>query len=182
MPNIMFNGMALIFKIRDFLFPRDDVLEEVNLKPGDHVLDYGCGPGAYVPGTAKRIGAAGKLYALDIHPLALQKVQNLAQKQHLTQVHTICSNCKTEMPDNSVDVVLLYDIFHMLSEPDAILAELQRILKPDGILSVNDHHISETAIISGITENAHFTWVRKGDLTYTFKPNWPQTTDHRPLL
>ena len=95
----------------------------------------------------------------------------VSQKQRLANVHTICSDCKTGLPDNSVDVVLLYDIFHMLSEPDAILAELQRILKPDGILSVNDHHMSETAVVTGITKGTRFTWTRKGKRTHTFKPN-----------
>ena len=40
--------MALSYKFRDFLLPRKKVLEEVGIKPGFHVLDYGCGLGRSV--------------------------------------------------------------------------------------------------------------------------------------
>jgi ubiquinone/menaquinone biosynthesis C-methylase UbiE len=48
MPNLMFNGMSVVFKVRDLLQPPRKVLEEVGIKPGLRVLDYGCGPGGYV--------------------------------------------------------------------------------------------------------------------------------------
>lgn len=46
--NSGFKAMALTFKIRDFLRPRKDVVKEVGIREGFHVLDYGCGPGSYV--------------------------------------------------------------------------------------------------------------------------------------
>jgi ubiquinone/menaquinone biosynthesis C-methylase UbiE len=72
------------------------------------------------------------VYALDLHPLAVERVRTLARKQQLGNVETIQSDCATGLPDGSVDVVLLYDIFHMLSEPDAILGELHRVLPNPG--------------------------------------------------
>lgn len=61
----------------------------------------------------------------------------------LANVETIHSDCKTGLPDNSVDAVLLYDTFHDLSDPDGVLEELHRVLKPDGILSFSDHHMKK---------------------------------------
>jgi ubiquinone/menaquinone biosynthesis C-methylase UbiE len=164
----MFRGMSLIFQIRDFLSPRDDILQEAGIQPGFQVLDYGCGPGAYVPGIVERVGESGKVYALDLHPLAVQRVQALARKRRLENVETICSDCETRLPDGSVDVVLLYDIFHMLSEPYAVLAELHRILKKNGTLSVIDPHISQEQIVSGITNEQLFELQKKGAKSYRF--------------
>ena len=67
-----------------------------------------------------------------------------------------------------MDVVLLCDTFHMLSEPDGVLAELHRVLKPNGILSFSDHHLPEGEIISGITGSGLFGLLSKGKYTYSF--------------
>jgi trans-aconitate methyltransferase len=45
--SLSFKLMDLAFKIRDFISPRINVLEEVGIEPGNTVLDYGCGPGSY---------------------------------------------------------------------------------------------------------------------------------------
>ena len=116
-----FRLMALSFKFRDFFRPRIDILKEVDIKPGYHVLDYGCGSGSYIIDTARLVGGSGMVYALDIHPLAIQMVQNLASKMKLMNVKTIHSDCKTGLPDKSLDVVLLYDAFYDLSRPDDVL-------------------------------------------------------------
>jgi len=145
-----------------------NILKEVGIKPGFQVLDYGCGPGSYVMPLAELMGESGKIYALDIHPLAIQKVKKLITKKHLTNVETIHSDCKTGLPDNSIDVVLLYDILHELSNPDAVLEELHRILKPKGILSSRDHHWNENEIISEVTNKGLFQLLKKGEKTYSF--------------
>lgn len=170
MPNLMFNGMSFIFKLRDLISPRKRVLEEAGIKPGYRVLDFGCGPGAYIPDVAEKVGESGKVYALDLHPLAARRVQDLARKRRLTNVETIHSDCKTGLPDNSVDVVLLYDIFHMLSEPQAVLAELHRVLKPGGTLSLLDPHMKEDDIMAGVTGGLLFRLSREGERTYSFSP------------
>jgi ubiquinone/menaquinone biosynthesis C-methylase UbiE len=160
--------MSLEFKLRDLLSPRKDVLEEVGIRPGFHVLDYGCGPGSYVAPAAALVGESGRIHALDIHPLAIRSVQNIASKKRLTNVETICSGCQTGLPDNSVDVVLLYDTFHGLSDPNGVLEELHRVLKPSGILSVSDHHMKEDELVRDLTEGGLFKLSRKGKRTYAF--------------
>jgi ubiquinone/menaquinone biosynthesis C-methylase UbiE len=166
--NFGFNMMAFSFKLRDLFLPREHVLKEVGIKPGFWVLDYGCGPGAYVAGIAELVGESGMVYALDIHPLAIQKVQHVAKKKRLANVKTICSGCDTGLPDNSIDVVLLYDTFHALNDPYAVLAELHRVLKQGGILSFSDHHLNQDEIISGVTNGQLFKLSKKGERTYSF--------------
>jgi ubiquinone/menaquinone biosynthesis C-methylase UbiE len=170
MPNIAFNGMSLIFKVRDLVSPRRKILEEAGLVLGDRVLDYGCGPGGYVADAAEMVGRSGKVYALDVHPLAIERVQSIAVKKDLDNVETINSDCRTGLPNEWVDVVLLYDVFHMLEKPRAVLAELCRVLKAKGTISFSDHHMPEEDIIAGMTDGGLFILVDKGDYTYTFAP------------
>ena len=168
MPNFHFRFMSFGYKFRDFFLPRKNTLKEVGIKAGFHVLDYGCGPGGYIIAAVELAGRLGKVYALDIHQLAIQRVQNIVSKKKLTNVETICSDCKTGLPDNSVDVVLLYDTFHDLSDPYGVLEELHRVLKPNGILSFSDHHMKENEIVSKVTNRGLFRLSRKGKRTYSF--------------
>jgi len=167
-PTWDFKFMSFGYKFRDLFLPRMNILKEVGIKPGFHVLDYGCGPGSYIIPLAELVSKSGKIYALDIHPLAIQTVQNIASKRQLTNVETICSDCKTGLPDNSVDVILLYDTFHDLSDPNGVLEELHRVLKPNQILSFSDHHMKENEIVSKVTNEGLFRLSRKGKRTYSF--------------
>jgi ubiquinone/menaquinone biosynthesis C-methylase UbiE len=166
--NLHFIFMSLGFKFRDLRLPRKNILKEVGIKPGFHVLDYGCGPGSYIIPLAELVGESGKVYALDIHPLAIRKVQGIASKKKLANVETILSDCKTGLHRNSLDAVLLYDVLHHLSDPHKVLKELHRVLKPDGILSFSDHHMKEREILAEVANGGLFRPQRKGRKTYTF--------------
>jgi ubiquinone/menaquinone biosynthesis C-methylase UbiE len=170
MPNIAFKGMSLIFKVRDLVSPPRKILEEAGLGLGDWVLDYGCGPGAYVPDAAEMVGESGKIYALDIHPLAIRCVQSIVRRRGLANVETIQSHCRTGLPNESLDMVLLYDVFHMLDKPRAVLAELYRLLKAKGTVSFSDHHMKHEDIVAGMTDGGLFVLVDKNERTYTFAP------------
>ncbi|HVP26658.1 MAG TPA: class I SAM-dependent methyltransferase [Candidatus Bathyarchaeia archaeon] len=168
MSDFGFKAMAFTFKIRDFFRPRKDIVKEVGIEEGFHVLDYGCGSGSYIKAVAELVGKSGTVYALDIHPLAIEMVKKITSKNQLTNVKTILSDRKTGLPDNSIDVVLLYDVFHDLTDPDGVLEELHRVLKPDGVLSFSDHHMKENEIVSDLTKRGLFGLSRKGERTYSF--------------
>jgi len=168
MSDLWFKLMALEFRIRDRLRPRMEVVKEVGIKSGFKVLDYGCGPGGYIAPVSELIGQDGTLYALDVMPVAIEMVKKLTSKKKFQNVETILSDCKTGLPDDSIDVVLLYDVFHDLEDQDSVLTELRRILKPEGTLSFSDHHLNETEIISKITSQGLFQLSKKGKHTYSF--------------
>jgi len=166
--NLHFKIMVLGYMFRDFFSPRKHVLNEVGIKPGFHVLDYGCGPGSYIRLLAELVGNSGKIYALDTHPLAIKMVQGNIIKNNLLNVKTVFSDCDTGLPNDSIDVVLLHDVFHNLSEPNKVLQELYRVLKPNGILSFSDHHMKEDDIYTNITEANLFILSRQGKKVYIF--------------
>jgi ubiquinone/menaquinone biosynthesis C-methylase UbiE len=166
--NFSFKIMAYMYKIRDFITPRIKVLEEVGIKPGADVLDYGCGSGAYLMPLINLTGNSGQIYALDIHPMAIEMVKKIVSDKGLMNVKTILSDCNTGLSENSLDVVLLYDVFHDLGNQSEVLRELHRILKSDGLLSFSDHHMKDKEIILKITNGNLFRLLKKGRKTYTF--------------
>lgn len=163
-----FKSMALLFKLRDLIRPPADKLAEAGLEQGQVVLDYGCGPGSYSVEAARITGDSGRVYALDISPHAIESVSKAAAASELETIIPIRSDCATGLDDNSVDVVILYDIFHDLEDPTCILEEIARVMKTDGKVSFSDHHMKETEIISGMTASGLFTLSARGKRTYTF--------------
>ncbi|MGD9101726.1 MAG: class I SAM-dependent methyltransferase [Anaerolineae bacterium] len=165
---LSFNMMALWFKLRDMLTPPKNVLSEAGIEPGFHVLDYGCGPGSFSIAAAELVGQSGKVYAADINPLAVQRVQNVAASKGLGNVETIHTDCATGLQDHSLDLVLLYDTYHDLTDPDGVLQELHRILKPAATLSFSDHHMKENDILDQVTRSGLFELSSQGQKTFTF--------------
>ena len=168
MSKIMFMGMSLVLKCRDIFRSRENILREVEIKPNSKVLDFGCGPGSYITHVSKTVGENGKVYALDIHPLAVKKVNGIVSKLGLLNVETICSDCATGLPDREIDIVLLYDTFHMLGDKKKVLLEIHRVLKDDGILSFSDHHMKEKDILSEMRKSNLFELHKKNRRTYSF--------------
>lgn len=72
-----FRLRAWPFKVADFFHPKPRRLAGFGLREGFVVVDYGCGPGRYVAEASRRAGPAGKVYTVDIHPLAIQRVMEI---------------------------------------------------------------------------------------------------------
>jgi len=168
MNNLMFRLMAAFFWFRYRSALPQEAIAEARIQPGDTVLDFGCGPGGFSVAAARIAGKKGRVYALDILPLAATYVARYAKKAGVANLRTITSGHETGLADKSVDVVLLYDILHHLKEPGPILAELSRVMKKDGSLSVTDHHLKGDNIVSRITGSGLFRLAGKGKRTHTF--------------
>jgi ubiquinone/menaquinone biosynthesis C-methylase UbiE len=166
--SLNFKLMSLSFSFRDFFRPRKNILHEVGIVKGSHVLDYGCGPGGYILPVTELAGKSGKIYALDASELAIKCVKKMIIKKHLGNVETIHSDCKTGLPNNSVDVILLYDTLHDLKHQNHVLKELHRVLKVHGTLSVADHHLGEDEIATNLAASGFFKLSAKAVKTQRF--------------
>jgi ubiquinone/menaquinone biosynthesis C-methylase UbiE len=170
MPNFAFRIMANIaMPIRNLFMSPQKMLDETEIKTGDQILDFGCGPGFFTIMAAEKTGSTGKVYALDIHPLALQMVEKKARQKEVNHIDTILSNCDTSIPDNTLDLVLLFDVFHLLDNQKEVLVELHRVLKPGAVLYFNDHHMKEEQILSILNESGLYNLENKGNMVYGFK-------------
>lgn len=72
----------------------------------------------------------------------------------LKNIHSILTDCNTQLPDASIDVVLLFYVLHDFKNPDAILKELNRVLKAGGLLSIIDHKFDKDKVVSVIVNAA----------------------------
>jgi ubiquinone/menaquinone biosynthesis C-methylase UbiE len=168
---ISFLLSTAFFALRNKLNPPAKMVREADIKPGMYVLDFGCGVGGHAFAAAEFVGETGRVYALDINPLAVDRIERVARKKGFANVEAICSNLETGLDDECLDVAMIYDTFHVLDGPDLVLAEFHRVLKPDGFLSFSDHHLNEDEIIAGVTGGGFFRLSGKGEKTYTFVKN-----------
>ncbi|MBN1183164.1 MAG: class I SAM-dependent methyltransferase [Bacteroidales bacterium] len=167
MKNITFRMMSFIFRFRDMTFNPATWLEEAGITENMTILDYGCGPGTYTIAAAKMMNNTGSVFGLDIHPLAIKNVKQKAEKFNLKNISTIMPGENTSLPSQSVDIVLLYDVFHMFSNKEGILKEIHRILKPDGKLSFSDHHMKKSRIEDIFGDTNLFSIAEKNMYTIT---------------
>ena len=148
MSNLLFRLMALEYGTRSKSVDPACLLREAGLRPGMHVLDFGCGPGRYAIPAAEIVGSEGRVYAVDVHPLAIQMTKRAAARAGLTNINLTRSDRATGLLSESADVVLLHDALHDVDEKGSVLSELCRVLKPEGRLSYRDHSLQGERLLS----------------------------------
>ena len=164
--NISFALTVLTFRLRDLFVPPAAVLENLGIKRGQIILDYGCGPGSYSAAAAGLVGPGGRVYAADMNKNAVAYVRKIMESR--PNLSVIRTDCRTGLPDNSVDAVFLFDVYHNLKEPEKVLKELHRVLKDEGKLFFSDHHMGEQKIIHSITAPGSFKLSGKDRKIYRF--------------
>ena len=137
-----FRAMTSIFKVIDFLFPYiNKRVKKFGIKKGMAVVDYGCGPGRYAVKFAELVGENGRVYAVDIHELAIGAVENKIRRDDLRNIEPVLvKGYDSTLPDDVADVVCAIDMFWIIKKPTEFLTELKRILKNDGTLVIDDGH------------------------------------------
>jgi ubiquinone/menaquinone biosynthesis C-methylase UbiE len=109
------------------------------LKPGSRVGDVGAGGGDITKFMASRIGAAGRVYAIEADPAKLGRLQRRKQKAGWSNVEVIAASPGScNLPENSCDAVYMRGVYHHLTDPAAMDASLLRALRPGGALAVID--------------------------------------------
>ena len=120
----------------------DKIVSEFGIKEGMMIADFGSGAGYFTILLAKRVGADGKIFALDIQESALDNVRVKAKAAGLENVETIRSNLEvlgsSGLADNSQDIVLLANILFQSEQKAEIIKEAVRVLKDGGFLVVID--------------------------------------------
>ena len=142
MSNTGFRLMSLTFDLIDLVHPYiDRRVTTFGIREGMTVVDYGCGPGRYTTRFARLVGERGKVYAVDIHELAIEAIQDKVARLDLRNVQPmLAQGYACGLPDHVADVVCALDMFFGIKRPTEFLAELKRITRPDGALVIDDGH------------------------------------------
>lgn len=114
------------------------LLTASGIRPGQKVLEIGCGSGFFTVPASNMLGKEGLLYAIDIHPSAVEETQRKVDELRLQNVIVKRDDAMQSSLDNSTfDLVLLYGVVPapVISLCD-ISAEIYRLLKPGGICAV----------------------------------------------
>jgi ubiquinone/menaquinone biosynthesis C-methylase UbiE len=164
---------------RDERLQVNRVMDLLGITPGKAVADIGAGSGWFTVRAAKRVGEAGIVYAVDINPEATRYIGQRVQKEHLANVKTILSKPDDpQLPDASVDAVLLLKTYHEVAQPVTLMRHLRSALRPSAKVGVIDrngngenHGVSKDVIIheaaqAGYRLQAQYDFVKPDKVDY----------------
>jgi ubiquinone/menaquinone biosynthesis C-methylase UbiE len=160
-------GMESRFRHR--FFPPEKILQGVDMSPGQAVLEVGCGTGFFTIPAAGMIGEQGRLVAMDILAESVAYVTGKVRAAGLQNVQVIKGDAlQTDLDSSGFDAVLLFGVIPAPMLPlNRLLAELHRVLKPEGNLAVwppVPGWLPQAVLKSGL-----FTLTAKRNNVYNFK-------------
>lgn len=118
----------------------DEVINAMDLKGGETIADVGCGSGYYTRRLAKAVGENGKVYAVDVQPEMIEIMKSLAERENLENIVPVLGEtADPKLPAESVDWILLVDVYHEFQDPEPMLEALRRSLKPDGRVALLEY-------------------------------------------
>ena len=111
------------------------MLDALKVPRGATVADVGAGAGYHSIRLAQRVGPKGTVLATDLQPQMLEMLRNNAREAGVTNIKPIrATQTDTKLPDAKVDLILMVDVYHECSNPEATLKGLFKALKPLGRL------------------------------------------------
>lgn len=166
------------------------VLREIGIKNSYKVVDFGCGEGVYSIIISKIIGERGKIIAIDKNQDKLDELREKMVEQNIDNIELLLLSEDSILPieDSSIDVFLLYDVYHLLDKKQRIriIEEARRILREDGLLSYHATHVDSYDInLKEVKEQMknknlifkkkykkqmfHWSWIEEGIVLNFFK-------------
>jgi ubiquinone/menaquinone biosynthesis C-methylase UbiE len=123
------------------------LLQELRVKPGDAVCDMGCGNGFYTLKLAQLAVKSGKVYAVDIQQEMLDMLKERTKKARLTNVVPLLgTEADPGLKENSLDLVLMVDVYHEFSRPEAMLKAIRKSLKPSGRIALAEFRAEDPKV------------------------------------
>ena len=111
----------------------DAVLDSLKLKPGSTVVDLGAGVGYFTARMARRVGPRGKVLAVDIQEEMLEMLIRRMDAAGIKNVVPVLATAEDpRLPSNRVDLVLMVDVYHELSDPSPVIAHVRDALRQGG--------------------------------------------------
>ena len=108
------------------------LLLNMNIQPNDTLADIGAGSGYHVF-KMSTMAHTGLIYAVDIQPEMLDKMQSRKEARNINNVELILgTETSANLPENSVDKILLVDVYHEFNHPYEMMQSIKKALRPNG--------------------------------------------------
>ncbi|MEM0927004.1 MAG: class I SAM-dependent methyltransferase, partial [Planctomycetota bacterium] len=121
--------------------------QQLSLKPGMVVCDLGCGNGYWTLPMARDVGSEGKVYAVDIQREMLQKLRLRADRFDLKNIKPVLGDIDDpNLPEDTLDLLLMVDVYHEFSHPQSMLWEIRRALKPTGVIALLEYRLEDESV------------------------------------
>jgi ubiquinone/menaquinone biosynthesis C-methylase UbiE len=125
----------------------DGALDAIGIEQGSTVADVGAGTGYASIRMARRVGPAGKVYANEIQPEMLARLQRNAAAAGLSNIETVLgTETDPKLPRAQIDLITLIDVYHEFSQPQKMLEGIHRALKPDGRLILLEYRKEDPSL------------------------------------
>jgi ubiquinone/menaquinone biosynthesis C-methylase UbiE len=117
-------------------------VNDLELRPGDRVLDVGCGPGRLALAFAERVGPTGSVHGIDASVEMIKRASSQARKRGATATFQVAFAQQLPFPDATFDAVACTLALHHVAEDDqpTAVGEMYRVLKPHGRLLIAEFH------------------------------------------
>lgn len=126
---------------RDKKLQIERVMDVLGIKQGVAVADIGAGSGWFTVRAARRAGAAGAVYAVEINPDYLKHIEQRAARENLPNVRPVLGKeDDPSLPAGGVDAVLILKTYHEIARPVRLLENLRRSLRPGARVGVIDRN------------------------------------------
>ncbi len=124
----------------------DEVVRRMGLRDGDVVADVGAGTGYFTRRLAKAVAPSGRVYAVDIQPEMIRLLKGNVEKAGLTTVVPILGAADDpKLPRDSLDWILLVDVYHEFQQPKAMLARMREALRSRGRVALVEYRLEGTS-------------------------------------
>ncbi len=108
-------------------------------RPGSVVADIGAGSGFMAELFAAAVGPQGRVYAVDINPVMMERVASRAREAGLSNLETVvCGQRSVNLPPSSVDMMFICDTYHHFEHPEATMGSIFQALRPGGQIVLVD--------------------------------------------
>ncbi|MBI5816083.1 MAG: class I SAM-dependent methyltransferase [Nitrospinae bacterium] len=136
----------LLFK--GFFHPRQKfAISNLEIQPGDNVLDVGVGTGLTLPLYPHNSHVTG----IDISTHMLREARKKVEKHGLNHVKLLeMDACDLQFPDNTFDFVVATHIISVVPDPFRVIEEMRRVTKPDGEIVIVNHFVSSNPMIAKV--------------------------------
>jgi ubiquinone/menaquinone biosynthesis C-methylase UbiE len=114
----------------------EQIMDHLGIAEGSIVADLGAGGGWFTIRLAMRVGPNGRVYAQDIQPGMIGAINRRVDREGLKNVKTVLGTADDPQLPAPVDVVLIVDAYHEMDDPQTLLRNVRKSLKPGGRLGI----------------------------------------------